>query len=159
MRHFHAAHSLARWLTQSSEDANDVLQEALLRAFTYFDNCEGLDGRAWLLSIVRNTFYTWFRKNRSKDNVTEFDENVHSIYRESTDPEVLHLQHIEWGKLRECIDRLTVEHREVLVLRDIEDLSYRQIADVTGLRIGTVMSRLFRARRRMQDCLKARAEK
>ena len=158
MCHFHAAHSLARWLTQSSEDANDVVQEALLRAFTYFDNCDVLDRRAWLLSIVRNTFYTWFRKNRSKANVTNFDENVHSISQEATNPEVLHLQRIEWGKLSECIERLTVEFREVLVLRDIENLTYRQIADVTGLPIGTVMSRLYRARRRVRDCVKPSAD-
>ena len=157
MSHFDAAYSLARWLTQSSEDADDVVQEALLRAFTYFEGFEGSDGRAWLLSIVRNTCYTWIRKNRIRESVSEFDETVHGLSPAATSPETLYLQRVESGKLAECINRLPLEFREVLVLREIEDLSYRQIADVTGVPMGTVMSRLSRARRRMQECMSASA--
>jgi RNA polymerase sigma-70 factor (ECF subfamily) len=153
MSHFDAAYSLARWLTKDPVDADDVVQEALLRAFTYFETFHGTDGRAWLLSIVRNTSYTWLRKNRSQETMTEFDENLHSHFHKQTDPELQHIQKVESGKLRECIEQLPLQFREVLVLRDIEDLSYKAIADITGLPMGTVMSRLSRARHRVQECV------
>jgi RNA polymerase sigma factor (sigma-70 family) len=147
MPHFDAAYNLARWLTRSPGDADDVVQEAYLRAFTFFDSFRGGDGRAWLFSIVRNTCYTWLRKNRAHEMTTEFDEALHSA--ESTSPETLQLRRADAEMVRESLGKLPAEFREVLVLREMEDLSYKEIADVTGLPIGTVMSRLARARKRL----------
>ena len=159
MPHLDAAYSLARWLTRNPQDADDVVQEAFLRAFTYFEKFDGTDGRAWLLSIVRNTCYTWLRKNRSQELMTYFDERLHRPPQEDPDPEGLQLKRVESVKLHECISRLPVEFREVLILRDVEDLSYKQIAEVVELPIGTVMSRLSRARRRVQECMSASTDK
>ena len=153
MSHFDAAYSLARWLIKSPSDADDVVQEALLRAFMSFEDFRGTDGRAWLLSIVRNASYTWLRKNRSLETMTKFDEDLHGAAQATTNPELLHLRRLESEKLRECIEGLPLEFREVLVLYEIEGLSYRMIAEITGLPMGTVMSRLFRARHRVQECV------
>jgi RNA polymerase sigma-70 factor (ECF subfamily) len=151
MPHFDAAYNLARWLTRSAGDADDVVQEAYLRAFTFFDSFRGGDGRAWLFSIVRNTCYTWLRKNRAQEMMTEFDEALHSA--ETASPEALQLRRADTEMVREGLGKLPAEFREVLVLREMEDLSYKEIADVTGLPIGTVMSRLARARKRLHDHL------
>lgn len=121
-----------------------------MRAYKYFAKMEGSDGRAWLLRIVRNTFYTWLRKNQPKELTTKFDEKIHSS---PSDPEALHLRRMERARLGDCIRRLPVEFREVLILREIEDMSYRKIAEVVGVPMGTVMSRLSRARRRLRGCL------
>jgi RNA polymerase sigma-70 factor (ECF subfamily) len=150
MPHFDAAYNLARWLTRSEEDSRDVVQEAYLRAFTFFESFRGGDARAWLFAIVRNTCFTWLRKNRSGDLATEFDETIHTPP-VATEPLELRLADAEM--LREGLEKLPAEHREVLVLREMEGLSYREIAEVTGTAIGTVMSRLSRARRRLHDVL------
>ncbi len=151
MPHFDAAYNLARWLTRSSGDADDVVQEAYLRAFTFFDSFRGGDGRAWLFSIVRNTCYTWLRKNRAGDMMTEFDETAYST--ESSNPESLQLRRADAESVREALGKLPAEFREVLVLREMEELSYKEIADIAGIAIGTVMSRLSRARKRLHDHL------
>ncbi len=151
MPHFDAAYNLARWLTRNAEDSRDVVQESFLRAFNYLDTFRGGDVRAWLFSIVRNTCYTWLRKNRSSDLLTEFDEAAHSS--QSPSPEDLELRRADAELLREGLEKLPAEFREVLVLREMEELSYREIADVTGVAMGTVMSRLSRARRRLHDLL------
>lgn len=153
MPHFDAAYNLARWLTRRSEDADDVVQEAYLRAFTFFDNFRGGDGRAWLFTIVRNTCYTWLRKNHGQDLMTEFDETLHSAPADSSSPETQQLRRADSEMLKEGLEKLPAEFREVLVLREMEDLSYKEIAEITGLAIGTVMSRLSRARRRLHEYL------
>src|SRR5260370_16204570 len=153
MPHFDAAYNLARWLTRSGEDADDVVQEAYLRAFTFFDTFRGGDGRGWLLSIVRNTCFTWLRKNRAQELMTEFDEALHSSGSEAANPEALQLRRVDTEMLRDGLDKLPAEFREVLVLRELEDLSYKEIAGITGVALGTVMSRLSRARRRLHEYL------
>lgn len=151
MPHFDAAYNLARWLTRRAEDADDVVQEAYLRAFTFFDGFRGGDGRAWLFTIVRNTCYTWLRKNHGQELMTEFDETLHSEPAES--PETQQLRRADSEMVRESLNKLPAEFREVLVLREMEGLSYKEIAGITGIAIGTVMSRLSRARRRLHECL------
>lgn len=153
MPHFDAAYNLARWLTRSSGDADDVVQEAYLRAFSFFDSFRGGDGRAWLFSIVRNTCYTWLRKNRTHDLMTEFDEALHSGTEPAASPEAIQLRRADSEMVKEALEKLPAEFREVLVLREMEGLSYKEIAEISGIAIGTVMSRLARARKRLHDLL------
>ncbi len=146
-----AAYNLARWLTRDDRDAEDVVQEACLRAFRFFDSFHGGDSRAWLLTIVRHTCYTWLRKNRAHELVT-FDEELDSFEAEAN-PEELLLQSVDQQSLRKAVEELPIEFREVIILRELEGLSYKEIASVTGIPLGTVMSRLARARKRLQQCL------
>ena len=158
--HMDASYNLARWLTRNDHDAADIMQEAYLRAFRFFDGFHGTDARAWLLTIVRNTFYTWLTQNRSQD-FTPFDEEVHGHTAEhgaicdpvTTNPETLMLQQADQQLLRLALEALPVEFREVVVLRELEDMSYRQIAAITSLPVGTVMSRLARGRKRLLEGL------
>ena len=151
--HLDAAYNLARWLAGNPADAEDVVQEAYLRAYRYFEAWRGGDFRVWLLTIVRNSFLTWVRENRSTrllfvgDQTEEPDEPETSLWAEAPkNPEAMLLQHLDDAALTRIVDDLPHDHREVLVLRELEDLSYRQIAAITGVPIGTVMSRLARAR-------------
>ncbi len=150
--HLDAAHNLARWLTGNDADAADVVQEASLRALSFFDGFRGGDARAWLLRIVRNTCYTWLRQNRV-DKMTSFDEAVHDVAGSAEDPERRTLARADRRMLQQAIEELPMEFREALVLREIEDLSYKDIAHVSGVPIGTVMSRLARARKLLRDRL------
>ncbi len=151
MPHFDAAYNLARWLTQSASDADDVVQESYLRAFTFFDGFRGGDGRAWMLSIVRNTCFTWLRKNRAYDLAMELDED--SPASPALNPETMHFRQAGAETVRAALAKLPAEFREVLVLREMEGLSYKEIAEIAGIAIGTVMSRLARARKRLHDHL------
>jgi RNA polymerase sigma-70 factor (ECF subfamily) len=153
--HLEAAYNLARWLTRDDHDAQDVVQEAYLRAFRSFDHFRGGDGRAWLLAIVRNTCYTWLKQNRSRE-LLSFDEEVHGASRASEGPEALLLQKASGELLREALEELPVEYREVVVLRELEGCSYKEIAAIADIPLGTVMSRLTRARARLQKCLAGR---
>jgi RNA polymerase sigma-70 factor, ECF subfamily len=148
-----AAYNLARWLTRNEHDAEDMVQEALLRAFKAFHGFRGTDARAWLLAIVRNTCFTWLRRTRAQEVATVFDEMVHTPDGEAMNPERLVLQEGDTRRVRQALEGLPVEFREALVLREIEGLSYKEIATVTGIPIGTVMSRLARARGRLQQTL------
>lgn len=160
LTHFDAAYNLARWLTRSSDDADDVVQEACLRAFTFFDSFQGgLDGRAWLLSIVRNTCYTWLKKKNGWEAAAEFDENLHTPVADSADAEAIQIRRADWEMVKHGIEKLPPEYREVLILREMEGLSYKEVAQITGLPIGTVMSRLSRARQRLQHLLSASIER
>jgi RNA polymerase sigma-70 factor (ECF subfamily) len=150
--HLDAAYNLARWLTRDGHDAEDVVQEAYLRALQFFDGFHGTDGRAWLLRIVRNTCYTWLQRNRGHKLAT-FDEEVHGAAAEDERPETPLLRQEEQQRVRRALEALPVEFREVLVLRELEGLSYKQIADVADLPVGTVMSRLARGRERLQQLL------
>lgn len=149
--HLDAAYNLARWLTRKDADADDVVQEAYLRAFKFFDGFHGGDSRAWTLKIVRNTCYSWMQKNRVQEITSEFDEELHSV--ESGNPETILIRNIDNRLLKQLLDELPLEFREIVVLRELEGLSYKEIADIADVPLGTVMSRLARARRRLQSNL------
>ena len=148
-----AAYNLARWLTRDGADADDVVQEAYLRAFRFFDRFHGGDSRAWVLKIVRNTCYTWLQKNRAHEIATEFDEELHSG--EKRDAETVMIGNIDTKLLQSMINELPVEFREIFILREMEGMSYKEIAAIAELPLGTVMSRLARARQRLQTGLTA----
>src|SRR6201982_2449038 len=140
--HLDAAHNLGRWLLRNEQDAEDVVQEAYLRAFKSFDGFRGSNGRPWLLTIVRNTYHTFLKKNRAVDLTTPFDDEIHAIGPESASPATI-LEHAEDAKLiRKAMDALPAEFREILALRHQEGLSYQEIADIAQIPPGTVMSRL-----------------
>ncbi len=151
--HLDAAYNLARWLTRNDQDAQDVVQEAYLRALQFFDSFSGGSGRGWLLTIVRNTCYTWLRKNRMQSAAEPFDEEIHSGGAASGNPETAAIENADRRVLLAALGELPVEFREVLVLRELEGLSYQEIAAVAGIPQGTVMSRLARARRRLEQQL------
>ena len=157
--HLDAAHNLARWLLRNEQDAQDVVQEAFLRAFKSFGGFHGSNGRAWLLAIVRNTSYTLLKKNRVVDLTTPFDEEIHTAGHESVSPATI-LEHSENAELiKEAMNELPAEFREILALRHQEGLSYKEIADIAQIPPGTVMSRLSRARAELKEYLAARISK
>ena len=151
--HLDAAFNLARWLTRNDADAEDVVQEAYLRAFRFFGGFHGEDGRAWLLEIVRNTSYTWMQRNRSPELNMPLDDEPREVEGDDLNPEELLLQKAAAQTLRQAVEELPLEFREVLVLRELDEMSYKQIAAVADLPLGTVMSRLARARKRLQHIL------
>jgi RNA polymerase sigma-70 factor (ECF subfamily) len=153
--HLDSAYNLARWLTRNEQDAQDVLQEASLRAFRYFPSFHGDHAREWLLTIVRNSCYSWMDAARPMQNSVEFDENLFSPDCPELDPERALLQADNADLLRKALDTLPPNFREVLVLRELEDLSYKEIAAITGMPSGTVMSTLSRARHRLRQALTA----
>ena len=153
LSHLDAAYNLARWLTRNDTDAEDVVQEAYLRAFKHFRSFHGGDSRPWLLAIVRNTFYTWLQQNRAPERQIPFDEEIHIAEEDHLNPEALLLQKANNQSVRQAIEELPAEFREVIVLRELEGLSYKQIADVTEIPVGTVMSRLARGRKRLEQNL------
>ena len=147
--HFDAAYNLARWLTRNDQDAEDIVQEACLRAFKYWKGFSGGHCRSWLLAIVRNTYYSWVRERSVQPQLTE-DGEIDEIDDGTPNPERALLQNADRDMLKAALEDLTVEFREAIVLREMEGLSYKEIADIAGVPIGTVMSRLARARRRLQ---------
>ncbi len=151
--HLDAAYNLARWLTRNEQDAEDIVQESYLRAFKFFDGFHSTNGRPWLLAIVRNTYYTMIQQQHTHEDFTPFDEEVHSFGPESQNPEELLLQSLNNQLLKDAIEDLPVEFREVIVLRELEGFSYKEIADISAIPLGTVMSRLARARKRLQHYL------
>jgi len=155
--HLDAAVNLARWLLRNRADSEDVAQEAMLRAFRFFDQFRGGDARAWLLQIVRNSCYTWLEKNRPMELMTEFDEELH--VRPAANPETLAAQANEREGLMRALESLPTRSREVLVLRELEGCSYKEIVEITGIPMGTVMSTLSRAREKLQRMLTAAVAK
>ena len=151
--HLDAAYNLARWLTRNEHDAEDVAQDAFLRAFKFFGGFRGGNSRSWLLSIVRNTAYTWLQKNRRHQLATVFDEATHDVEDPAANPEVLLLKNADRQEIMKAVEELPVEFREAMILRELEGMSYREIADMTDVPVGTVMSRLARARKRLQQSL------
>ncbi len=157
--HLDAAHNLAKWLLRNEQDAQDVVQEAYLRAFRSFAGFHGTNGRAWLLTIVRNTSYTLLKKSHAVDLTTTFDETIHATGHESVSPATL-LEHSEDAQLiKEAMDGLPAEFREILTLRHQEGLSYKEIGEIAQIPPGTVMSRLARARAKLKEYLAARIGK
>ena len=152
--HLDAAYNLARWLAGNPTDAEDVVQDAYLRAYRYFDAFQGGNFRVWLLTIVRNAFITWVKENRSGRMVfvpdtplaETADHEEIAWGSKPRDPEALLMDSIDSQTLNRLMEKLPSEYREVLLLREVEDLAYKEIADVTGVPMGTVMSRLSRAR-------------
>ncbi len=154
--HLDSAYNLARWLTRDDHDAQDIVQESYLRAFRSFGGFRGDNARPWLLAIVRNTCYTWLKQHRRAEVEVPYDDDIHGGEdrvdgggggAHDTNPEAILARLDDVRLIDEALQRLPVGYREVVVLRDIEDLSYKEIAAVAGLPIGTVMSRLARGRK------------
>jgi RNA polymerase sigma-70 factor (ECF subfamily) len=151
LSHLDAAYNLARWLVRNPQDAEDVVQEAYLRAFKFQEGYQGGDARAWLLKIVRNASYSFLEKRRPPEVVEEFDETVHQQSVESPTIETALIKDAESRVVRDSIERLPANFREILILREFEGLSYKQIAEVVGIPIGTVMSSIARARAQLRE--------
>lgn len=163
MPHLNSAYNLARWLTHGHSEAEDIVQEAYLRAFKFFDSFHGEDGRVWLLGIVRNTFYTWYQQNKTQNKNTPFGEDLHGenieCFKSSDDnPEQILMQKDSQRVLNSALRALPIEFREVMVMRELEELSYKQIAEIVQIPMGTVMSRLGRGRKQLAAILAASAE-
>ena len=150
--HLTAAYNLARWLTGNEHDAEDAVQESYLRALKFFSGFRGGSSRPWLLAIVRNTCYTWLRRNRMEEPGMELDEELH-VDTSSPSPEAILLAAARSDLVRRALEELPAEFREIVILREMEGLSYKEIAEVTAIPVGTVMSRLARARARLQKLL------
>ena len=155
MPHLNAAYNLALWLLRDETDAEDVVQEAYLRALRFFESFRGEDGRAWVLAIVRNTCRT--HRKRAAAPVTEFDEEKHSDEESGAEERLVRQTDID--SVRWCIEGLPAEYREVVVLRELEEFSYKEIAAAIAAPLGTVMSRLARARSRLLECLTVRVRR
>jgi RNA polymerase sigma-70 factor, ECF subfamily len=157
--HLGAAYNLARWLTRDEHDAEDVVQEAYLRALKFFGGFHGADGRAWFLAIVRNTSYTWLEKKRARGCATAFDAEVCSGKADSPSPQEVLLRDEDKQSVRRAVEELPAHLRQVVVLRELEGRAYREIATIADIPQGTVMSRLARAREQLRQKLSACADK
>jgi RNA polymerase sigma-70 factor, ECF subfamily len=158
--HLDSAHNMARWLLGNDQDAEDAVQESYLRALTYFDSFHGEDGRAWLLAIVRHTCYAQLRrKNRHHAEALEADSDLETAEERSPDPEALALRNAARDEVARALEQLPPEFREALVLREMEGMSYKQIARIADVPVGTVMSRLARARKRLHETLAGKVRK
>ena len=151
--HLRAAYNLARWLSRSDQDAEDVVQEAYLRAVRFFRGFRGGDAKAWLLTIVRNASHSAWARGRVAAAAVPFDDDLPEVEDAAPGPEQLLLQRASGEEVRQALGALSVELREVIVLREMEGLSYKEMAEVIQLPIGTVMSRLARARSRLRRAL------
>jgi RNA polymerase sigma-70 factor, ECF subfamily len=158
--HLDAAYNLSRWLTRNNHDAEDVVQEACLRAIRFFATHRGENSRGWLLAIVRNTCCTWLQKNRPNElNRTlplDLTPEPHSA---ELDPPALAIREADQEIVRQAVEELPIEYREVIVLRELEGMSYKEVAEIAGVPLGTVMSRLSRARKRLEQSLGERLKK
>jgi RNA polymerase sigma factor (sigma-70 family) len=150
--HLDAVHNFARWLMRNDDEAQEVVQETFLRALRYFDSYRGSDAKAWLFAILRNTCLTWRSRKRQTGATEAFDEGTHSPQTVMRDQEQQMIDASQIVTLRHCIEMLPLEYREVLIMRELEEMSYRQISEVMAVPVGTVMSRLSRARRRLGEC-------
>jgi len=158
MVHLDAAYNLARWLARDDDAARDIAQEACLRALRFFDTFRGGNARPWLLAIVRNSYYTWLEKNRPEAEHVPFEDDLHTETTDGADGggrncfdsiERMLQQEDSRRIVNRALDQLPPEFREIIVLRELEDMSYKEIAAIANIPIGTVMSRLSRARRMM----------
>lgn len=165
--HLDAAYNLARWLTRNDQHAEDLVQSAYLRAFKFFDGFRGTDARAWMLTILRNVYFTSLRDGRHEQADVSFDEDIHgqavdqadgSPYGIGNSPESVLAAHDTKRLVNQALESLPQTFREVIVLKEINELSYKEIAEITDIPIGTVMSRLARGRKMLGDFLKKNAE-
>jgi RNA polymerase sigma factor (sigma-70 family) len=148
--YLNSAYNLARWLTRNEHDAEDIVQEAFLRALRSFDTfVVGRDARAWLLTIVRNSCRTWYRQNRSHETTVQFEDDCHAAPGTWSDPEAALIKTANAQLIRQALEELPFEYREIIILRELEELSYKEIAQIVEIPLGTVMSRLSRARREL----------
>ena len=154
--HLRAAYNLARWLVRNDQDAEDVVQEAYLRALKFFEGYRGGESRTWLLTIVRNTSYTWLQRNRARELTDSIDETHEAVMLDFDNPELRLMDDTDAQMVREALAELPLEFREVMVMRELEELSYKEIATIADLPIGTVMSRLARGRKRLHSLLATR---
>ena len=154
--HLPAAYNLARWLVRSDQDAEDVVQEAYLRAFKFFDGYRGGESRSWLLTIVRNSCHSWLQRNRARELSDPIDDSHDDALIDFANPELRLLRQADALMVREALAELPLEFREVMVMREMEELSYKEIAAIADLPIGTVMSRLARGRKRLYSLLAIR---
>jgi RNA polymerase sigma-70 factor (ECF subfamily) len=157
--HMDAAYNLARWLVRDDHDAQDVVQEAYLRVLRFAPGFRGGDPRPWILAIVRNTAFTWLRRNRGSDPPAQFDEEEHGGSSPEHGLESDAVRNADATMIRTALEELAAEFREVIVMRDIEGLSYKEIASAVDVPIGTVMSRLARARAKLARSLTERIAK
>jgi RNA polymerase sigma-70 factor (ECF subfamily) len=164
--HLDAAYNLARWLVRNDQDAQDVVQDAMVRAFRFHDRQEGPNPRAWLLAIVRNSAWTWLEKNRPSEVVAIEDAagavaqaEAASQAANDANPEVIVLQSAQAKLVNQALEELPAVFREVVVLRELEDLSYKEIAAIAGVPVGTVMSRLARGREMLRNSIANRVRK
>ena len=159
MPHLDSAYNLARWLTRDEANAEDLVQMAYLRAFKFFDGFRGDDARAWLLTIVRNAYFTSLRDNQHETGHVSFDEEMHVSLDEqmglaANDPEQVLVARDTQRMVNQALEKMPSVFREVIVLKEINELSYKEIADITDVPLGTVMSRLARGRKMLGDYLK-----
>jgi RNA polymerase sigma factor (sigma-70 family) len=154
--HINAALNLARWMINNDQDAEDIVQESFLRAYKYFSSYHGGNSRSWLLTIVRNTCYTWLQENRAQGLTVDLTEEISSAEFDGSDPEQCLEIKADQQSVSHALEQIPVAYRELLVLREVEAMSYKEIALIAGVPIGTVMSRLARARQRLKECLRQR---
>jgi RNA polymerase sigma-70 factor (ECF subfamily) len=147
--HLDSAYNLARWLVRKNHDAEDLVQEACLRAVKSFEGFRGGDPRAWLLTIVRNSCYAWLHQSRQQE-LTAFDEEIHTAEEQSRSPEALLLESADARLVRDALEELPPEFREAIVLRELEGMSYKEIARLCSIPVATVMSRRARARQHLE---------
>ena len=148
--HLNAAYTLARWLTGNVPDAEEAVQEAYLRALRFFGDCRGSDGRAWLLQIVRNTCYTQMRKRIPHLADAEFNEEIHSEDCSSATPEMIAMKNADSEMVRRAIEELPLRYREVVILREVEGMSYAEMGEILNESLSNVRTMLFRARQRLK---------
>ncbi len=156
--HLAAAYNLARWLAGNEHDAEDIVQESCLRAVKFFDSFRGGNPRAWLLTIVRNTSYTWLKRRHDGHAQFSLDDGDFEIEDPAVNPAALQATMANVEKVRSAIAQLPPEFREIIVLREMEDYSYKEIADMAEVPVGTVMSRLARGRKQLQKLLCAETQ-
>ena len=164
--HLDAAYSLARWLTLNTPDAEDLAQMAYVRAYRFFPGFHGGDARAWLLTIVRHTYYTSLRDHKREQHDVAYDEAEHgreddvviSSYNACVNPEIIAARQDAKNIVNRALEQLPRSFREVVVLKELEDLSYKEIAEIVGIPLGTVMSRLARGRKLLLEYLKSAGE-
>lgn len=152
--HLDAAYNLARWLTQNDDAAADAVQDAALRAFRFFDSQNGPSAKAWFMAVVRNTCMDWLRDQQKHGRHETYDEELHAIPATSRDqPDAALSRAADANRVHACIAALPPDYREVIVLRELEEMSYKEISAIVDVPIGTVMSRLSRGRDLLQQKL------
>jgi RNA polymerase sigma-70 factor, ECF subfamily len=151
--HLKSAYNLARYLCGNDDDASDIVQDASLKAFRFYDGFHGENSKAWFLTIVRNTFYTRIRQIKNRGTETVFDDEFHDIEDDGGDPETLFIKSENIKLIRDMLEKLPLEFREIVILREMEGFSYKEIAGLVSIPVGTVMSRLARGRKALQKLI------